>query len=39
MPLQNYMVFNDSEGVYTYTFEIERKVTIIVLVGSRDVIV
>ena len=25
-PLQNYMVFNDTEGVYTYTFEAEKKV-------------
>lgn len=25
-PLQNYMVFNDTDGVYTYTFEYERKV-------------
>lgn len=24
--MQNYMVFNDVEGVYTYTFEYERKV-------------
>jgi len=24
--LNNYMVFNDSDGVYTYTFEYERKV-------------
>lgn len=24
-PLQNYMVFNDTDGVYTYTFECERK--------------
>jgi ubiquitin-activating enzyme E1 C len=24
-PLQNYMVFNDTDGVYTYTFEAERK--------------
>ena len=26
-PLQNYMVFNDTEGVYTYTFEAEKKVS------------
>ena len=33
-PLQNYMVFNDTEGVYTYTFEYEKKVHIqILLVG------
>lgn len=25
-PLQNYMVFNDTDGVYTYTFEAEKKV-------------
>eukprot|EP00731_Ephydatia_muelleri_P019641 Em0012g466a len=24
-PLQNYMVFNDTDGVYTYTFEAEKK--------------
>ncbi len=24
-PLQNYMVFNDTEGVYSYSFEAERK--------------
>ena len=24
IPLNNYMVFNDSDGVYTYTFEAER---------------
>ena len=24
VPLNNYMVFNDSDGVYTYTFEAER---------------
>ena len=24
-PLQNFMVFNDTDGVYTYTFEAERK--------------
>ena len=26
-PLQNYLVFNDVEGVYTYAFEYEKKVT------------
>jgi len=26
-PLNNYMVFNDTDGLYTYTFEAERKVT------------
>lgn len=25
-PLNNYMNFNDTEGVYTYTFEAEKKV-------------
>ena len=25
-PMQNYMVFNDVEGIYTFTFEYERKV-------------
>ena len=25
-PLNNYMVFNDSDGLYTYTFEAEKKV-------------
>ncbi|XP_060556488.1 NEDD8-activating enzyme E1 catalytic subunit-like [Ruditapes philippinarum] len=25
MPLNNYMNFNDTEGIYTYTFEAERK--------------
>ncbi|XP_077863477.1 NEDD8-activating enzyme E1 catalytic subunit-like isoform X2 [Saccoglossus kowalevskii] len=25
MPLNNYMVFNDIDGLYTYTFEAERK--------------
>ena len=25
IPLNNYMVFNDSDGVYTYTFEAQRK--------------
>lgn len=24
-PLQNYMVFNDSEGIYTYSYEAEKK--------------
>jgi len=24
--MDNYTVFNDSQGVYTYTFEAERKV-------------
>merc|ERR1739838_970118 len=24
-PLENYMVFNDSEGIYTYAYEPERK--------------
>ena len=24
-PLQNYLVFNDTDGVYTYTFEAEKK--------------
>lgn len=24
--MQNYMVFNDAEGIYTYTFEYEKKV-------------
>lgn len=26
IPLNNYMVFNDVDGLYTYTFEAERKV-------------
>lgn len=26
VPMQNYMVFNDVDGVYTFTFEYERKV-------------
>lgn len=25
-PLNNYMVFNDTDGLYTYTFEAEKKV-------------
>lgn len=25
MPLNNYMVFNDVDGIYTYTYEAERK--------------
>lgn len=25
MPLANYMVFNDTDGIYTYTYEAERK--------------
>ena len=24
-PMQNFMVFNDTDGVYTYTFEAEKK--------------
>ena len=28
-PLNNYMMFNDTEGVYTYDFEAERRVGII----------
>ena len=27
-PLNNYMVFNDTDGLYTYTFEAEKKVTL-----------
>lgn len=27
-PLQNYMVFNDTDGVYSYTFEYERKASL-----------
>ena len=26
-PLQNYMVFNDTDGVYTFAFEAERNVS------------
>ena len=26
-PLSNYMVFNDTEGVYTYSFEAEKRVS------------
>lgn len=26
VPLNNYLVFNDVDGLYTYTFEAERKV-------------
>lgn len=29
-PLDNYMVFNDADGLYTYTFEAEKKDTCIV---------
>jgi hypothetical protein len=29
-PLNNYMVFNDSDGLYTYTFEAEKKVIVII---------
>ena len=25
-PMNNYMIFNDSQGIYTYTFEAEKKV-------------
>lgn len=25
-PMQNYMVFNDVDGIYTFTFEYEKKV-------------
>ena len=25
-PLNNYMVFNDTDGIYTYDFEAERRV-------------
>lgn len=28
MPLNNYLVFNDVDGLYTYTFEAERKVSV-----------
>jgi hypothetical protein len=27
IPLNNYLVFNDVDGLYTYTFEAERKVS------------
>lgn len=27
VPLNNYLVFNDVDGLYTYTFEAERKVS------------
>lgn len=26
--LNNYMVFNDVDGIYTYTFEVEKKVSV-----------
>ena len=26
-PLQNYMVFNDTDGVYTFAFEAEKNVS------------
>lgn len=29
IPLNNYLVFNDVDGLYTYTFEAERKVSTI----------
>lgn len=29
IPLNNYLVFNDVDGLYTYTFEAERKVSVI----------
>ena len=29
IPLNNYLVFNDVDGLYTYTFEAERKVSIL----------
>lgn len=29
IPLNNYLVFNDVDGLYTYTFEAERKVMMI----------
>ena len=40
VPMQNYMVFNDVDGVYTFTFEYERKVNhqIILLATSPFVI-
>ena len=28
VPLNNYMNFNDTEGIYTYCFEAEKKVSI-----------
>ena len=27
-PLQNYMVFNDTDGVYTFAFEAEKNVSL-----------
>lgn len=29
VPLNNYLVFNDVDGLYTYSFEAERKVSAI----------
>lgn len=34
IPLNNYLVFNDVDGLYTYTFEAERKVSSIILMGT-----
>lgn len=31
IPLNNYLVFNDVDGLYTYTFEAERKVSSILM--------
>ena len=31
-PLQNYMVFNDTDGVYTFAFEAEKNVSLIIII-------
>lgn len=35
IPLNNYLVFNDVDGLYTYTFEAERKVCFALIGGSN----
>lgn len=34
IPLNNYLVFNDVDGLYTYTFEAERKVSSSILMKA-----
>ncbi len=36
-PLSNYMNFNDTEGIYTYTFEAEKRVSCVEVLQCYEI--
>lgn len=39
IPLNNYLVFNDVDGLYTYTFEAQRKVCCVLQITQQSLVI